>query len=91
IVNRANEKSHRGDMSVSAVNDIYYAAGWSVNSEQTFIEHSGGNPNFSAKVAILPNERTAICLLSNGASTNVNLVLQVKNILNGNLSQSYET
>ena len=28
-------------MSVSAVNDMYYAAGWSVNAEQTFIEHTG--------------------------------------------------
>ncbi|MFZ7806375.1 serine hydrolase domain-containing protein [Bacillus thuringiensis] len=90
IFHRAIEKSHRGDMSVSAVNDMYYAAGWSVNSEQTFIEHTGRNPNFSTKVAILPNERTAICLLSNGANTNINLVLQVKNILNGNLTQSYE-
>ena len=77
-------------MSVSAVNDMYYAAGWSVNAEQTFIEHNGGNPNFSTKVAILPNERTAICLLSNGANTNINLVLKVKDILDGNLTQSYE-
>ncbi|RWS42536.1 class A beta-lactamase-related serine hydrolase [Bacillus mycoides] len=90
IFHRAIEKSHRGDMSVSAVNDMYYAAGWSVNAEQTFIKHTGGNPNFSTEVAILPNERTAICLLSNGANTNINLVLKVKNILNGNLTQSYE-
>lgn len=41
IFHRAIEKSHRGDMSVSAVNDMYYAAGWSVNVEQTFIEHTG--------------------------------------------------
>ncbi|MGA3602783.1 serine hydrolase domain-containing protein [Lysinibacillus agricola] len=90
IFHRVIEKSHRGDMSVSAVNDMYYAAGWSVNAEQTFIEHTGGNPNFRTEVAILPNERTAICLLSNGANTNINLVLKVKNILNGNLTQSYE-
>ncbi|MGE7924819.1 serine hydrolase domain-containing protein [Viridibacillus arvi] len=90
IFHRVIEKSHRGDMSVSAVNDMYYAAGWSVNAEQTFIEHTGGNPNFRTEVAILPNERTAICLLSNGANTNINLVLKVENILNGNLTQSYE-
>ncbi|MGE7927898.1 serine hydrolase domain-containing protein [Lysinibacillus xylanilyticus] len=90
IFHRVIEKSHRGDMSVSAVNDMYYAAGWSVNAEQTFIEHTGGNPNFRTEVAILPNERTAICLLSNGANTNINLVLKVKNILNGNLTKSYE-
>ncbi|WP_374964102.1 serine hydrolase domain-containing protein [Lysinibacillus sp. RS5] len=90
IFHRVIEKSHRGDMSVSAVNDMYYAAGWSVNAEQTFIEHTGGNPNFRTEVAILPNERTAICLLSNGANTNINLVLKVKDILDGNLTQSYE-
>lgn len=84
------EKSHRGDMSVSAVNDTYYAAGWSVNADQTIIEHTGGNPNFRTEVAILLNERTAVCLLSNGANTNINLVLKVKDILDGNLTQSYE-
>lgn len=84
------EKSHRGDMSVSAVNDMYYAAGWSVNADQTIIEHTGGNPNFRTQVTILLNERTAICLLSNGANTNINLVLKVKDILDGNLTQSYE-
>lgn len=84
------EKSHRGDMSVSSVNDMYYAAGWLVNADQTIIEHTGGNPNFRTEVVILPNERTAICLLSNGANTNINMVLKVKDILDGNLTQSYE-
>ncbi|RAN86661.1 hypothetical protein B5P41_28025 [Bacillus sp. SRB_28] len=48
------------------------------------------NPNFRTEVAILLNERTAVCLLSNGANTNINLVLKVKDILDGNLTQSYE-
>ncbi|MFJ7971806.1 serine hydrolase domain-containing protein [Psychrobacillus sp. NPDC096389] len=90
IFHKVIEKSHRGDMSVSAVNDMYYAAGWAVNADQTFIEHTGGNPNFRTEVALLPKERTAVCLLSNGANTNINLVLKVKNILDGNLTQSYE-
>nr|WP_025776085.1 serine hydrolase domain-containing protein [Clostridium botulinum] len=84
------EKSHHGDMSVPDVNGMFYAAGWSVNSQQTIIEHSGGNPNFATEVEILPNERTAVCLLTNGANTNRNLVLKIKEILDGNLSQSYE-
>ena len=84
------ERSHQGDRSVSDVNGMFYAAGWSVNSDQTIIEHSGGNPNYATKVVILPKERTAICLLTNGANTNINLVLKVKDILDGNLSQSYE-
>lgn len=89
IFHEVIEKSHQGDMSVSAVNEMYYAAGWLVNSDQTIIEHSGGNPNFSTEVAILPSERTAICLLTNGANTNISLVLKVKDILDGNLKQSY--
>lgn len=84
------EKSHQGDMSVPAVNEMYYAAGWSVNANQTIIEHPGGNPNFGTEVVILPNERTAVCLLTNGANINRSIVLKVKDILDGNLTQSYE-
>ncbi|GIP29103.1 serine hydrolase [Paenibacillus sp. J23TS9] len=84
------EKSHQGDMSVPAVNEMYYAAGWSVNANQSIIEHPGGNPNFGTEVAILPNERTAFCLLTNGANINRSMVLKVKDILDGNLTQSYE-
>lgn len=83
-------KSHQGDMSVPAVDGMYYAAGWSVNTNQTIIEHAGGNPNFATEVVILPNERIAVCLLTNGANTNRSIVLKVKDILDGNLTQSYE-
>jgi uncharacterized membrane protein YidH (DUF202 family) len=84
------KKSHQGDLSVPSVNGMYYAAGWSVSADQTIIEHPGGNPNFATKVTILPSERVAICLLTNSASTNINLVLKVKDILDGNLAQSYQ-
>jgi CubicO group peptidase (beta-lactamase class C family) len=84
------EKSHQGDRSVPAVNDMYYGSGWLVNADQTIIEHSGGNPNFSTQVTMLPKEGTAICLLTNGANTNIGLVVKVKDILDGNLTQSYE-
>lgn len=83
-------KSHQGDVSVPDVNGMYYAAGWSVNADNTIVEHTGGNPNFATKVKILPDERTAICLLSNSANTNVELVKNIKSILDGNLTQSYE-
>lgn len=84
------QKSHRGDMSVPSVNGMFYAAGWFVNSGRTIIEHSGGNPNFATEVAILQDENKAFCLLTNGANTNIDLVSNVKKILDGNLSQSYE-
>ncbi len=61
-----------------------------VNDDKTIIEHSGGNPNFSTEVVILPNERMAFCLLTNGANTNIGLVKSIKDILDGNLTQSYK-
>lgn len=84
------EKSHQGDRSVSPVSEMYYAAGWSVNAGRTILEHPGGNPGFSTQVTLLPNDRTGICLLTNGANTNTGLVLKIKDILDGNLVQSYE-
>jgi len=84
------EKSHQGDRTVPAVNNMFYAAGWSVNADQTLLEHTGGNPNFRTEVVILPNDRKAVCLLTNGTNTNVNVVLKVKAILDGKLMQSYE-
>lgn len=84
------KKSHQGDVSVPAVNGMYYAAGWMVNADQMIIEHPGDNPNFSSEVVLLPKEKTAICLLTNSANVNKDLVLKIKDILDGNLKQSYE-
>lgn len=90
IFHTAIQKSHLGDRSVLAVDTMYYAAGWTVNTDQTIIEHSGENPNFRTQVVLLPNERTAICLLANGANINISMVLKIKDIVDGNLSQTYE-
>ena len=81
--------SHQGNMTVLDIDGMYYAAGWMVNADKTIINHSGGNPNFASKVAIFPNEQIAICLLSNGASTNIDLVMNIKGILDGNLLKTY--
>lgn len=83
-------KSHEGDTSVSDVDRMYYAAGWEVNADRTLIRHAGGNPNFSTNVYLFPKEQVAICLLSNGANTNINLVENIKDILDGNLTQTYK-
>ena len=83
-------KSHEGDTSVSDVDGMYYAAGWEVNADQTVIRHAGGNPNFSTNVYLFPEEQVAICLLSNDANTNIDLVMNIKNILDGNLKQTYK-
>lgn len=89
VFQKVIEKSHEGDTSVLDVNRMYYAAGWEVNEDQTLIRHAGQNPNFSTNVYLYPNEQVGICLLTNGAITNVNLVTNVKDILEGNLAQTY--
>lgn len=83
-------KSHQSNSSFPDINGMYYAAGWSVNTDRTIMEHSGGNPNFATQVTILPDERFAICLLSNSANTNLELVKSIKSMLDGNLEQSYK-
>lgn len=84
-------KSHDGNMDVSPDSDgMYYAGGWSVTPDKTMIEHSGVNPNFSTEVVILPRERIAISLLTNGANMNTALVKDIKGILDGNLTQLYK-
>lgn len=84
------KKSHQGNVSVAEVSGMYYAAGWMVNADQTIIEHGGQNPNFTSEVALLPQEKIAICLLSNGANTNIGLVNSVREILDDSLTQSYK-
>jgi CubicO group peptidase (beta-lactamase class C family) len=84
------KKSHLGNASVPKVKGMSYGAGWLVDADQTIIEHSGGNPNFSTQVSMLPKEGTAICLLTNGTNTNINMVKSIKDILDGNLTQSYK-
>ncbi len=86
---KAVEKSHKADRSVQDQGGLYYAGGWQVNADRTVIEHSGGNPNFATQVYMFPREQIGITLLSNGAFTNLNLVLQIKGILDGNLEQTY--
>lgn len=87
---RVIAKSHEGNISVSDVHGMYYAAGWEINTDQTFIRHAGGNPNFSTNVYLFPKEQVAICLLSNSANTNIELVKNIKHILDGNLTQTYK-
>lgn len=82
-------KSHEADKSVPAVDYMYYAGGWAVNQSQSIIEHSGNNPNFTTQVILFPKEQIGISLLSNSNTTNIELVYNIKDILNGNLSQTY--
>lgn len=70
---RIIEKSHKGNESVSADDGLYYGAGWLVNSDASYIEHDGVNPNFSTQVVLFPEDLRAVSLLTN--TTNVNNIL----------------
>jgi len=83
-------KSHEGNRSVAAVDELYYGAGWVVNADQTFIQHEGGNPTFATNVLLFPEEQVGISLLSNNASTNIDILYNIKDIMGGNSSQSYQ-
>ena len=83
-------KSHEGNKSNIAENELFYAAGWLVNNDLTFISHAGGNPTFKTNVFLYPEEKVGICLLSNGSNMNSGAIGSIKDILDGNLSQSYQ-
>lgn len=51
--------------------------------------HTGGNLNFRTEAVLFPKEETAVCLLTNGANTNVSLAMQIKAVLDGDLAQMY--
>lgn len=59
------KKSHMGDSTVSAIDDSYYAAGWSTHIRGKWIEHGGSNPTFSTYILIDPTENIAIGVLAN--------------------------
>jgi len=84
------ERSHQGNTTVEDVEGMYYAAGWEVNEDRSIVEHSGGNPNFATRAMTWPNEKIAICLLTNGEHTNIDIAVQIKEIIAGNLQQSYK-
>ena len=92
------KKSHRADMSVpisSITTSLsgYYAGGWAVTADGTYIGHGGNNPNFTTDVIIYPKENIVITMLSNSDQTNnaiaPTLVNNIKGILDGELNQKY--
>ena len=93
IYQRVAEKSHYADRSVPDSSGLYYAAGWMVDAEGTFIGHGGNNPNFSSDVQMYPQEQVSIVLLANSNQINnampPTLADSIKSILDGELNQGY--
>ncbi|MCL2353054.1 MAG: beta-lactamase family protein [Defluviitaleaceae bacterium] len=90
IFNTIIPRSHQMGMAVAREDGSFYAAGWFVNEDASFINHAGGNPGgFATNVFLYPNEVIGITMLSNGIGTNGNMLHNIKDILDGNLQQSY--
>lgn len=91
IFKKVVENSHQGNQSVPADDGLYYAAGWLVNSDKSFIEHDGVNPTFSTQVVLFPDKKRAISLLTNSADTyNSYIVESINDILEGGSTVSYQ-
>jgi len=83
-------RSHEQGKSVVGTDGSYYAAGWFVNEDGSLIEHAGGNVGgFSTNILLFPNEQIGISLLSNGTSVNIDMLHNVRDILDGSLQQRY--
>ena len=88
------QKSHVADKSVEAEESdgllSHYAAGWFIGAKQPIIKHGGGNPGFSTYIILFPQEQIGMTLLSNASGVNTHLIVEnIKDILDGNLEQSY--
>lgn len=82
-------RSHEDNRSVADVDGNYYAGGWEVHKDGQIIEHSGNNPSFTTQVTLFPQEKIGICVLSNSNTTNVDIVHNIKRIIDGKSSGAY--
>ncbi|MCL2200131.1 MAG: beta-lactamase family protein [Defluviitaleaceae bacterium] len=85
-------RSHEAGRSIAEPDGSYYAAGWIVSADQSFIEHGGTTEGFGSNVFLFPEEQIGITVLSNlsGAhGTQSRPAGNIKDILDGNLNQSY--
>jgi len=85
-------RSHEAGRSIAEPDGSYYAAGWIVSADQSFIEHGGTTEGFGSNVFLFPDEQIGITVLSNLAGahgTQSRPAGNIKDILDGNLNQSY--
>lgn len=81
---RIINKSHQPDERHLVDENTRYACGWFVG-DNGIVYHSGGTPNYSAKVLMKPEEGIAVCVLTNiNASANTDAIADgILNILTG--------
>jgi len=86
-------RSHEAGRSIAEPDGSFYASGWIVSADQSFIEHGGTTEGFGSNVFLFPNEQIGITVLSNLAGARgvaqAGIAGNIKDILDGNLNQSY--
>ena len=85
-------KSHEAGRSIAESDGRFYAAGWFVSADLSFVEHGGTTFGFGSNVFLFPEEQIGIAVLSNlsGAhGTQSRPAGNIRDILDGNLNQSY--
>jgi len=85
-------RSHEAGRSIAEPDGSFYAAGWIVSEDQGFVEHGGTTLGFGSNVFLFPEEQIGITVFSNlsGAhGTQSRPAGNIKDILDGNLNQSY--
>ncbi|WP_303866086.1 serine hydrolase [Acetobacterium wieringae] len=70
---RIIEKSHIANPASVVDEKTCYASGWFIDDLNSVIYHSGGTPNYSAKIAMKLSDGIGVCVLTNlNASANTN-------------------
>lgn len=89
---RAIERSHISDTTVSPSYNCFYGAGWQVDMKGKEYMHSGINPNFASMIYIEPFRSYGICVLSNlSANTAEYINSNVTDILKAESLRCYNT
>ncbi len=83
----AIQQSHEVDIKTAGYEDKnqYYSLGWSIDTKNRVVSHSGMNPNYSSKVIINLEKQQAIFVLANLNSTAPSLIANnIYENMNGN-------
>lgn len=89
----AIQQSHQVDIKTAGYEDgnQYYSFGWSNDTKNRVISHSGANPNYSSQVIINLEKQQAIFVLANMNSTAPSLIAtNIYESMNGNPTNKYK-
>lgn len=88
------DQSHKGNTRVASRDEYYYGAGWNsfVKGAEKQIYHGGANPNFSSVIAIRPEKRLGVSILTNkNTSASEYLGENILDIIEGKTNTHFET